>query len=186
MDETERLIIVNSDDVPIDYKGKMVTHKEGLLHRAFSIFIFDCKRNKVLIQKRAQCKYHSGGLWSNSCCSHMLFEKTEIEVIEESLKRELGIENVFLKTIKLGENLEFCGKFIYSSNYGMISENEIDSVYLLHMDSNQFIKMNKDEVDDYQWIDIDELIRWNNEHSTDFTAWFDQALKLVLMKLEER
>ena len=186
MSENEKLIIVDSNDIPIGYEDKITTHSYGLLHRAFSIFIYDPNRKRMLIQKRAMCKYHSGGLWSNSCCSHMLLGKSEIEVIKDSLQRELGIRNTFINSIKLGENLFFCGKFSYCVDYENLSENEIDNVFLIHMNSNQEVSINKSEVETYQWIDIDKLIKWKEDHITNFSAWFSQALELVLIKLKMR
>ena len=85
------IILVNEQDETIGYSEKMDAHKNGKLHRAFSIFIFDWNTKKMLIQKRAFEKYHSGGLWTNACCSHPLKDETMVGCLNTRLAEELGL-----------------------------------------------------------------------------------------------
>lgn len=85
------LILVDKNDNDVGYATKENVHRNGLLHKAFSIFIYDLEKDKVLLQKRAKGKYHSGGLWSNSCCSHKYVNETWISAIKRCLNDELGM-----------------------------------------------------------------------------------------------
>lgn len=96
----EKVILVNEHDDMIGVMDKMEAHKQGLLHRAFSVFIFN-NRGEMLLQQRALNKYHSGGLWTNACCSHpMPGEKTQ-EAAARRLMEELGFNTVIEKILIL-------------------------------------------------------------------------------------
>lgn len=132
------IILVNENDEIVGYAEKMDVHKKQLLHRGFSIFIFDWRTKKLLLQKRASGKYHSGGLWSNACYSHPRKDEDLNECLSIRLKEELGIETQFHIVnpkdcgllIDEKDVIYSCGKFTYSASYGEISENEIDHVFL--------------------------------------------------------
>lgn len=164
---SDSIILVNKDDEEIGYGEKLQVHLQGQLHRAFSLFIVN-KDYEVLIQKRAHNKYHSGGLWTNACCSH----PRKGEVIEISIRKrvfeELGLDisdSVFYEINKLG-------KFKYFKQFDECAEHEIDHVFVMHVDSRIEVHPNMDEVEDIKWInlwDLGELMLSNPE---DFTAWF--------------
>src|SRR6476469_10091464 len=116
---------------------KMEAHKRGLLHRAFSIFIFDA-RGEMLLQQRALSKYHSAGLWSNSCCSHPLPGEEVKEAATRRLNEELGFET------SLGKIFDFIYRVLFEN--GLV-ENAFDHVFVGHYDGE--IKVDLEEVNDY-------------------------------------
>src|SRR6478609_10988178 len=97
----EHVILVDQDDNAIGTMEKMEAHRKGLLHRAFSVVIFNSK-GEILLQKRAKSKYHSGGLWTNACCSHPLPDEPMERATQRKLKQEMGIDL----------NTEYAEKFI--------------------------------------------------------------------------
>src|SRR5689334_15410002 len=105
--EEARVILVNTNDEPVGEAGKMEAHRLGLLHRAFSVFIFNSK-GEMLLQKRAKHKYHSGGLWSNACCSHPAPNELTRIVAEKRLLEEMGFTTT----------LEEIFDFIYRTDFG--------------------------------------------------------------------
>ncbi len=146
---------------------KLETHKKGLQHFAFSVFLFNTNGN-LLIQKRAKNKYHSGGLWSNSCCSHFAnlkeFSNKE-EIIKRRLKEELGIE--------FNGELQFIDIFAYKADVGNgLVENEVDYIYkgLIKVDDTEF-HLNDNEVEEVKFIGIDELKREISLKPNEYTSW---------------
>ena len=87
----EYVILVDQDDQPLGLMEKMEAHEKGLLHRAFSAFLFNAD-NELLLQKRAKSKYHSGGLWTNTCCSHPRENEKLVDAVKRRLQEEMGIE----------------------------------------------------------------------------------------------
>lgn len=185
------IILVNEQDETIGYSEKMDAHKNGKLHRAFSIFIFDWNTKKMLIQKRAFEKYHSGGLWTNACCSHPLKDETMVGCLNTRLAEELGLCTDF--NIKVpsdcglllhGEDVIYsCGKFSYFASFGEVVENEIDHVFLYSPVKSKIdltdISFNKQEIEEIKWISIEELKSWMESNPKDFTAWFKSAFELA-------
>lgn len=166
----EKVILVDKNNRKIGTEEKIKSHKEGKLHRAFSIFIFNSK-DELLIQQRAKTKYHSGGLWSNSVCSHPRPNETYSQASHRRLKEEMGFD---CKLKKL-----FC--FIYNTGFqnGLI-ENEYDCVFVGKY--NGKIKPNKKEVQNYKWVslkDLEEDIKRNPEK---YTIW----LKIALNKIKNK
>ena len=155
----EKIAIVNNDDFIIGYEDKMKVHELGILHRAFSVFIFNDK-NELLLQKRAANKYHSSSLWSNTCCSHLrLNERMEAAAILR-LYIEMGIKC----------DLKFIKKFSYSIVLeNNLIENEIDYIYFGWTNKNPNI--NPNEVSDYKWINVNELIDEIKFDHSKFTYW---------------
>jgi isopentenyl-diphosphate delta-isomerase len=157
------LILVTENDVPIGTMDKMQVHKKGLLHRAFSVFIFD-KAGKMLLQQRAKEKYHGAGLWTNACCSHP-YPSEEVEAAAiRRLREELGFTTPLKKLFA----------FTYKSTVenGLI-EHEYDHVFAGEYDG--LITINKDEVSDFCFQDM-ESIRWSlKEQPSKFTTWFHIA-----------
>ena len=151
---------------------KLLTHKEGLQHYAFSLFLFN-EKNEILIQKRANCKYHSGGLWSNSCCSHFKnideFNNKE-QTIRNRLKEELGIDY-------LGDLKNVC-HFEYNKNVGScLIENEFDYIFIGKISSATEFKLNKEEIEDIKFITIEDLKQELDKNTNNYTVW----LKLIIV-----
>ncbi len=121
-----KIALLNDNDEIISYKDKLIVHTEGLLHRAFSIVIFN-SNNEILLQKRAPDKYHSGSLWTNTCCSHLPEGNEMSQFIHTRLKQEMGFDC----------ELNFLEKFHYKTTFenGLI-ENEIDYLYTGKFDGN--------------------------------------------------
>ena len=169
------LIIVDNDENDIGYADKEYVHKNGLLHKAFSIFIYELRSGKVLLQKRAKEKYHSGGLWSNSCCSHKYKNETWFNSIMRCLNDELGISIV--KNIGLVQ----VGTFHYYSDYGEMKENEIDHVILLFADKQitDSIIPNPNEIEELRWMTLSEIEEDFSTNKNCYTSWFSQAFGYI-------
>lgn len=159
----EKVILVNEKDKPIGIGEKLKVHRQGKLHRSFSILIFNSK-GEMLIQKRAEKKYHSPGLWSNSCCSHPRPNETLIEAAKRRLKEEMGVES----------DLNEIFSFKYLAKVGNLIENEFDHVFLGKFDGNLIV--NKEEIEDWRWISLEELKKEMKENPEKYTIWF----KLIL------
>ncbi len=161
----EKVIIVDKNNKRIGVEEKIKAHKEGKLHRAFSIFIFN-SREELLMQQRAKTKYHSGGLWSNTVCSHPRPNETYLQATHRRLKEEMGFD---CKLKKL-----FC--FIYKTNLdnGLI-ENEYDCVFIGKFDGRP--KPNPKEVMDYDWIPLKRLKLDIIKNPNNYTIWLKIALK---------
>mgnify|MGYP003325418208 CR=1 FL=1 len=155
----DKLFKVDFFDNILGTIGKREAHKKPILHRAFSVFLFD--GNKLLLQQRAKGKYHSGGLWANTCCSHPHSEDTKKEA-ETRLKEECGIKNVKLKELF---------KFTYLTKFNdELYEHELDHVFVGEF-SGKF-KPNKEEVACMRWVDVDKLSKDMLAHPTKYATWF--------------
>ncbi|MGL4763153.1 MAG: isopentenyl-diphosphate Delta-isomerase [Sarcina sp.] len=165
----EEIAIVDFEDKIIGYDEKMKVHREGILHRAFSVLIFN-KNNEMLIQKRALEKYHSPGEWTNACCSHQRDGESIEGAAIRRVKEELGIE-----CPKLTEQFIFHYKCKFSNE---LYENEIDHVFTGIYNSD-VANFNKDEVCDTKWISYDELIKWIDKNPEKFTFWFKDIMKKI-------
>lgn len=172
MTTEKNIILVDPNDQKIGEIEKHLGHQYGMLHRAFSVIIFRQHDNKIetLIQQRSKQKYHGGGLWTNTCCSHPHEGENINEAAEKRLKNEMGID------VKLKE----VGKFHYVAklDHGM-TENEIDHVFIGTYSAND-IPFNPDEVEDYRWMDIKTLEEDLEIHPNKYTPWFKQALDIAL------
>jgi isopentenyl-diphosphate Delta-isomerase len=163
----QEVILVTEKDEPVGTMEKMEAHQQGLLHRAFSVFIFD-KKGRMLLQQRAPNKYHGAGLWSNTCCSHpYLGEKIE-EAANRRLKEEMGFDT------KLQKVFEFTYKASVENN---LIEHEYDHVFV--GEYNGKIDFNRDEVADCCYEDINS-IKWALEKQPfKFTTWFHLAFPKI-------
>ncbi|WP_338025451.1 isopentenyl-diphosphate Delta-isomerase [Clostridium yunnanense] len=167
----ENIAVVNSNDEIIGYKEKMLVHKEGILHRAFSVLLFNSK-NEMLLQRRSLSKYHSPGEWTNACCSHQKENETIKEAAVRRLYEELGINDVAIEE-------EFV--FHYKCQFeNQLWENEIDHVFIGRYDTN-IECFNTDEVHEVRWIPVSELLMLIDEKPEEFTFWF----KILIKKAEE-
>ena len=167
MNEKNELILVDMDDREKGYGEKLAVHREGLLHRAFSVFLFDGDR--LLIQRRAEGKYHSGGLWANTCCSHPRAGETVTEAAEKRLQFECGIENVTLKE---------AGWFVYRAAFSNgLTEYEADHV-LTGEYSGAFMA-DPGEVSELRYVQLDELKQDMLAHPGRYAVWFFTALGIA-------
>jgi isopentenyl-diphosphate delta-isomerase len=139
---------------------KMEAHEKGLLHRAFSVLIFNSK-GQMLLQKRARAKYHSGGLWTNACCSHPAPNESVAEAAKRRLKEEMGID----------AEPKFDYKFTYKTPLDQnLVEHEVDHVFTATFDGNPVININ--EVEDWKFVDINELLVDIGSNPQHYTEWF--------------
>lgn len=179
----ELLLLVDNGDNVVGYGEKMDIHLKGNLHRAFSIFIIDPDENKMLLQRRAYGKYHSGGLWSNACCSHPKKGEEIQATIIRRVKEELGVKLDCIDS----KSLRKLGKFEYYKSFGKYTEHEIDHVFISQIRcKNLSLAPDKKEVSEIKWVEITELINWIKERPNDFTVWFPNAFNLVLKENKYR
>lgn len=164
----EEITLVNLDDEIIGYCEKMEAHRKGLLHRAFSIFIFNDKGD-MLIQKRNENKYHSGGLWTNACCSHQRKNEELSEATHRRLQEELGFD------CELQEMFDF----IYRAKFeDSLVEYELDHVFLGYYSGE--VQLNQEEASETVWISVDDLKEKILHESNNFTVWFHIAAPKVI------
>lgn len=168
----EELILVDICDIEVGSCSKMETHRKGLLHRAFSVFVVHDK--KMLLQKRNTQKYHSGGLWTNACCSHPRKGEVLLDAVSRRLEDELGV------TFPVCEYFEF----VYRNDFGNgIIEYEYDHVYLA--DYCGEIHPNKEEIDELRWVDLAKLKEELTNNPEHFTSWFIIAAPKIINFLNE-
>lgn len=170
----QQVILVNEKDEPIGAMEKMEAHRKAVLHRAFSIFIFNSKK-EMLLQQRARQKYHSGGLWTNACCSHPSPGEDTKEAAQRRLQEELGFNTEIREIFD----------FTYKSTFGNgLTEFEFDHVFAGTYDDN--IVPNKEEVDDYCFKSMEEIESTLASHPAKYTAWFHIAFPLVKKWVNEK
>ncbi len=156
----EQVILVNEADEPQGLMEKMEAHEKGLLHRAFSVFVINNK-NQLLLQQRALSKYHSGGLWTNTCCSHPRDGESNLEAAHRRLVEEMGFDC----------QLEKLTDFIYRAELDKgLTEHEFDHVFIGHWDGTP--EVNPEEVESYKWMDVEEVERDIADNPDKYTAWF--------------
>lgn len=162
--------MVSEADDQLGLMGKMEAHKKGVLHRAFSVFIFN-KSGQLLLQQRAHGKYHSPGLWTNTCCSHQREGESNVEAGKRRLKEEMGF-NCDLKEVFW---------FIYKADFDNgLTEHELDHVMVGYY--NQDPVVNEQEVASFKWMslkDVKDDISGNPER---YTEWF----KIIFKEYDER
>lgn len=177
----EELILVDEKDNEIGSGEKMDVHVKGKLHRAFSLFMYDPESGEMLIQKRAKGKYHSGGLWTNSCCSHPRKGESLEEAVRRRVEEELGIVSED-KNIKWTD-LQEVGSFEYCYRFETCTEHEIDHVFYLPVNSCLTLRPEEMEIESLQWIPLDALCKWVEREPEAFTVWFSPAFKMVREQL---
>ena len=166
----DKVILVDEQDDVIGSMEKMEAHRRGVLHRAFSVVLFNSS-GELLLQRRADNKYHSGGLWTNTCCSHPLPEESIHDAAQRRLKYEMGIS---LKP-------EFAFKFIYKTplNESLI-EHELDYVFIGTFDGSPII--NKEEVSEWKFMSLTELKKDIKLYPEIYTVWFRLIVDHPLMR----
>lgn len=168
-----RIILVDEMDREVGTEEKLAAHQKPMLHRAFSVFLYDDSGDEtmLLLQQRAIGKYHSGGLWANACCSHPAASETVLDAAVRRLREELGITGVCLKEI---------ASFIY---FHQFKENlfEFEYDHVLVGRYSGAIEANKEEIEQVKWVTVSEL---QNELSffgdTKYAPWFPMASSFVL------
>jgi isopentenyl-diphosphate Delta-isomerase len=174
MPQPEEVILVDESDQPVGTMEKMEAHRQGLLHRAFSVFIFD-SNGKMLLQQRASGKYHSAGLWTNACCSHPRPGEDILIAACRRLREELGFTTELTKLFE----------FTYRSEYDNgLTEFEFDHVFVGSHDQGIF--PDSAEVSDYRYSTIDEIRAGLKSEPEKFTSWFHLAFPLVIASYSQR
>jgi isopentenyl-diphosphate delta-isomerase len=170
----QQLILVNELDEPIGVAEKMEAHQKGLLHRAFSVFIFNIK-GEMLLQQRAINKYHSGGLWTNACCSHPYIGQQILEAAQKRLQEEMGFSTAIQPAFQ----------FTYKASFdnGLI-EHEYDHVFVGQYEG--VISPSADEVSDYCYKSMEDIEQDILTHPQKYTEWFKIALPLIKSYLQKK
>jgi isopentenyl-diphosphate Delta-isomerase len=170
----EMVILVDHNDMAIGTMEKMEAHRKGELHRAFSIMVFNSK-GEILLQKRAHHKYHSGGLWTNACCSHPIPGEKMEDATRRRLQEEMGIDL----------QPEFSYKFIYKTHLDMdLIEHEYDYVFRATFDGEPSI--NTEEVEDWKFANLNWLKADVQKHPEAYTYWFKLILDHLVMNSNDR
>jgi isopentenyl-diphosphate delta-isomerase len=167
----DKVIIVDINDQEIGIGERMKTHHEGKLHRGFSVFVVNFK-DELLLQKRTGTKYHSGGLWTNTCCSHPRPGELTEEAAHRRLKEEMGFD------CDLKEIFSFTYRTQFVNN---LFEYEYDHVFLGKYDHTP--TPNPEEVCDWGWSNIKELGKHTQDNPEIYTYWFKACLDTVISHL---
>ena len=164
----EQVILVDVNDSPKGQLGKMEAHEKGLLHRAFSVFIFNSK-GELLLQQRAKDKYHSAGLWTNTCCSHPRLGEENIAAANRRLKEEMGMSTV----------LKYAFNFLYKAELeDGLTEHELDHVFFGYSDDLPVI--NREEVEQFRYINLDALKADILVNPNKYTTWLKICLNRII------
>ncbi|MEI6087301.1 MAG: isopentenyl-diphosphate Delta-isomerase [Bacteroidota bacterium] len=157
----EQVVLVNDRDEELGVMEKMEAHEKALLHRAFSVFVFN-QSGELLLQQRALDKYHSGGLWTNTCCSHPRPNETVSAAASRRLREEMGFE----------VPLEKIFDFVYQASFDNgLTEHEFDHVFVGYYDGP--MDVNPVEVNDYVFRSMESIQHSLESHDGLFTAWFE-------------
>ena len=176
MNQEEWVILVNQDDQMTGVEEKIRAHENGLLHRAFSVFIYRIVPDtiEILLQQRQDTKYHCGGLWTNTCCSHPRPGEEVLNAARRRLKEEMALDLLLRKV----------GTFCYSATFSNgLTEHELDHVFVGEYQKTQPIIIDPLEAKAYRWVSLEGLQQELNENSALFTPWFKPALQLVMEDL---
>ena len=164
----EEVILIDENDNEIGTMEKIEAHKKGLLHRAFSVCVFNTK-GEMLLQKRASHKYHSGGLWSNTCCGHPRPKETILGAASRRLREEMGI----------GCELKEIGHFTYTMlDKGGLTEQEY--LHILSGTKNANPTPNPEEAEGWKWVTLSDLKKDIQKNPTIYTYWFKKIVTEVL------
>ena len=164
----EQVILVDTEDTAIGVMGKLAAHQEGLLHRAFSIFIFN-SNGELLMQQRAFEKYHSAGKWTNTCCSHPRPNELTLTAAKRRLREEMGMDC----------ELTYGFKFLYKASFdNNLIEHELDHVFFGVSDKVPMI--NPAEVASFKYVKLAALNEDIIENADDYTVWLKLCFNKVL------
>ncbi len=156
----EKVILVNENDEQIGTMPKMEAHEKAVLHRAFSVFVFNAK-NELMLQQRALDKYHSPGLWTNTCCSHQREGETNIAAGKRRLQEEMGF------VVDLKESISFMYKAPFDNG---LTEHEYDHVLIGNYEGKP--EINPAEVADWKWMPLEAVKQDIAKQPEVYTAWF--------------
>lgn len=161
----KKIILVDEQDNIIGYEEKLQAHIDSKLHRAFSVFVVN-SRGQLMLQKRAIDKYHSGGLWTNTCCSHPLEGESQEKTVHRRLRLEMGFDCP----------IHHLFKFIYKAPFenGLV-EHELDHVYLGIYEGAA--NPSPAEAEDWKWMDLDEVKRDMQRNPHLYTYWFKHCFR---------
>lgn len=164
----EHVILVDEFDLPQGKMEKLEAHQKGALHRAFSVFVFNDDQ-ELLLQQRAKTKYHSGGLWTNTCCSHPREGESNLAAAERRLKEEMGMSCELL----------YAFNFLYKAEFedGLI-EHELDHVFFGK--SNSKPQINGVEVEDFRYVKLQDLKEDIEMNPNMYTPWLRICLNKVI------
>jgi isopentenyl-diphosphate delta-isomerase len=169
----EKVILVNEHDEVLGLMEKMKAHQTGVLHRAFSVFVIN-HRNELLLQQRARTKYHSGGLWTNTCCSHQRESESNEEAAHRRLREEMGFDC----------ELEHLFSFVYRAELDQgLTEHELDHVFLGRWDGIPDI--NTDEVEHYKWMNVVSIGKDIDANPNMYTEWFKIIYNRFLKHIQD-
>ncbi|MGV0965450.1 isopentenyl-diphosphate Delta-isomerase [Empedobacter falsenii] len=169
----EFVVLVDQDDQKLGLMEKQQAHVAGLLHRAFSVFVFNSK-GELMIQQRAANKYHSPTLWTNTCCSHPRDNETYEQAAHRRLEEEMGFDC----------ELEYKFNFIYKAHLeNDLIEHELDHVFIGTFDNEP--KLNPDEVMAYRWVELEDLKKDMEKNPQNYTAWFKIIFEHYVSYIEE-
>ncbi len=164
----EQVILVNNEDRDIGIMGKMYAHEKGELHRAFSVFIFNSK-GELLMQQRALDKYHSGGKWTNTCCSHPRPGELNLDAAKRRLQEEMGMSC----------ELNYGFNFVYKADFSNdLIEHEFDHVFFGK--SDEVPKINTEEVASFKYVNLKAIEKDLIENPDDYTAWLKVCFNKVI------
>jgi len=165
----EQVILVDELDNDLGVMEKILAHKNALLHRAFSVFIFN-EKGQLLLQRRALTKYHSPGLWTNTCCSHPRPNEITYDAANRRLKEEMGFEC----------ELAYQFNFVYKAELDQgLTEHEFDHVFFGMY--NGAVNPNAEEVLDYKFVDVQEVLLDMDANPEKYTVWF----KIIFNKVNQ-
>jgi|TARA_B110001454_G_scaffold203607_1_gene211660 isopentenyl-diphosphate delta-isomerase len=156
----ELVVLVDEKDNQVGLMPKMEAHEKAVLHRAFSVFIFNSE-GKLMLQQRAADKYHSPLLWTNTCCSHQREGETNLEAGKRRLEEEMGF------TTDLKEVFWFVYKAPFENG---LTEHELDHVMVGYYEEAP--KINKEEVASYKWMTLIDVKKSIEKHPKEYTEWF--------------
>ena len=156
----EQVILVDEQDNPIGLMPKLEAHQKAVLHRAFSVFILNAK-GELMLQQRAKHKYHSPGLWTNTCCSHQRQGETNVQAGMRRLQEEMGF------TTDLNEIISFIYKAPFDNG---LTEHEFDHVLIGYYEDSPII--NHDEVADWKWMPLEDVKNDIDTYPELYTVWF--------------
>jgi isopentenyl-diphosphate delta-isomerase len=165
---SKQLVLVDRNDEAIGVGGKEMVHREGQLHRAFSVFVFDAS-GRLLLQQRAEEKYHSGGLWSNTCCSHPGPGEPVVSAARRRLQEEMGFSCSLRPVFGFVYRVELENDII---------EHEYDHVLVGNYEGT--VKPNPEEVAGWKWVDPLEVMKELKSDGSCYTYWFKIAFERLL------
>ncbi|MBC7931800.1 MAG: isopentenyl-diphosphate Delta-isomerase [Rubrivivax sp.] len=159
MQASEQVILVDEQDRELGASEKLRAHAEGVLHRAFSVFVFD-RAGRLLLQRRASAKYHSGGLWSNTCCGHPRPGEETAAAAHRRLREEMNFDC----------ELRAAFGFVYRAELDNdLVEHEYDHVFVGEFEGSP--APDPSEVEEWKWVSMDDLRRGLRDEPSQYSYW---------------